>query len=149
MSGRLRQAPGWIRHRGSALAPLVIEKALELGGLEPPRHAPVESWIILGTKRHQTPPRQFGQASLSLGATAILQRPETDLPHIVNVALRSHIINGALSIRRRRIRSSMILPPSGSILLAHSRSRGMNEATGSTAPGCSRRWILHPAWRTK
>ena|SRR5439155_19679718 len=92
MSGRLRQAPGWIRHRGSALAPLVVEKALELGGLEPPRHAPVESWIILGTKRHQTPPRQFGQASLSLGATAILQRPETDLPHIVNVALRSHII---------------------------------------------------------
>src|SRR2546429_324750 len=129
MSGRLRQAPGWIRHRGSALAPLVVEKARERGGLAPPRQPRVESWIILGTKRHQTPPRQFGQASLSLGATAILQRPETDLPHIVNVALRSHIINGALSIRRRRAGQS-IAPPgppllgSGGRLSLHSAPSG-------------------------
>src|SRR3989454_9238903 len=27
--------------KGSALAPLLVEKPLELGGLEPPRHAPV------------------------------------------------------------------------------------------------------------
>src|SRR5439155_645433 len=123
MSGRLRQAPGWIRHRGSALAPLVVEKALELGGLEPPRHAPVESWIILGTKRPQTPPRQFGQASLSLGATAILQRPETDLPRIVNVALRSHIINGALSIRRRRAGQSIAPPRAPPLGYSRSLSR--------------------------
>src|SRR5437773_1194848 len=123
MSGRVRQAPRWIRHRGSALAPLVVEKALELGGLEPPRHAPVESWIILGTERHQTPPRQFGQASLSLGATAILQRPETDLPHIVNVALRSHIINGALSIRRRRAGQSIAPPRAPPLGYSRSLSR--------------------------
>jgi hypothetical protein len=98
MSGRLRQAPGWIRRRGSACAPLLVEKALELSGLEPPRHARVELRIILGTKRHQTPPRQIGQASLSLGAMVILQLPETDLPHVVNVALPSHIFNVTSSI---------------------------------------------------
>src|SRR2546426_1400749 len=54
--------------RSSALAPLLVEKPLELGGLEPPRHAPVESWVVAGPKRHQTAPRQIGQASLGLGA---------------------------------------------------------------------------------
>src|SRR3989454_1396627 len=37
--------------RSSALAPLLVEKPLELGGLEPPRHAPVESWVVAGPKR--------------------------------------------------------------------------------------------------